>query len=298
MNGRQELTATEKERPFSWSLRRRRLFERCRREYFLHYYGSTGGFETGIADPEREFLHHLKRTLPGSAWLTSVLTAELRGRFYSLDLLEPKSFRAAVLRRFERGFQAMLGGAAERSHDLPFLAELLQPNCSCLALHRSLKQELENRLEKWSAELIPVLGATPREQRRTIDSPLGVMVGDLLCYAVPLAAFAAGGILCIIESGEGSPEAALLHKMFAFNVWNRSPERVKSLAVMADERCREFAAALDVSGTLRAIRADVEKMTELRREDGSWHESDFPRNPERCADCRFRAWCKTPCRTV
>ena len=45
---------------FSWSRSRDNVFQECRRRYYLHYYGSWGGWQAE-GDPRARLLYVLKR---------------------------------------------------------------------------------------------------------------------------------------------------------------------------------------------------------------------------------------------
>ena len=52
---------------FSWSRTRDNIFQECRRRYYLHYYGSWGGWDPG-ADPAVRALYVLKQLGTRQMW--------------------------------------------------------------------------------------------------------------------------------------------------------------------------------------------------------------------------------------
>src|SRR5262249_35830694 len=62
---------------FSWSKSRHEKFQDCRRAYYLHYYGSWGGWEDG-AHPELRQLWVLKKLANRFHWAGSVVHAVIK----------------------------------------------------------------------------------------------------------------------------------------------------------------------------------------------------------------------------
>jgi hypothetical protein len=61
---------------FSWSLSRRKTFERCKRAYWFSYYGHWGGWEAG-ANPRTRKIWRLKQLTTRAMWVGSVVHEEI-----------------------------------------------------------------------------------------------------------------------------------------------------------------------------------------------------------------------------
>ena len=90
---------------FSWSLQRVAMFERCKREYYCHYYGSWEGWEKN-ADEKTKILYGLKNIRTESSWLKSIIDktfyAALRGEIeFTLASCKGHSVRDAHVDLFE-----------------------------------------------------------------------------------------------------------------------------------------------------------------------------------------------------
>ena len=86
---------------FTWSKSRHEKFSDCRRAYYLHYYGSWGGWENGASE-EAQQLFTLKRLSNRFNWAGNVVHARIR------DVL-----------RMLQAERAVDGGAViQRAHDL------------------------------------------------------------------------------------------------------------------------------------------------------------------------------------
>jgi len=291
---------------FCWSLKRRRLWNRCRREYFLHYYGAFGGHDLLAGEFCRQ-VHDRKRLLTLGVYVRRVLNLEMRRLFYlrdpELGTPPPGELARACRSRVLREYQAMLMGAAQADHGLPMLAELLDPHTSA----GEFRAVIETKLDAASAALESgawgELLSIPPEQRRPVESPLFLQLNELKCAAVPLLAAALpGGTLLIAEGCEhasfsGEPdgdEIALMHRFYALNRLGRAPERVHSVLIHTDTGDLERLQSDDVSLPLRRIREDVSAMLAPVAPDGSVESCDFPPTPgENCLSCRFCALCRT-----
>jgi hypothetical protein len=85
----EELSIDQKD--FSWSTSRQNLFGFCKRAYFYHYYGSSGGSEKFS---KSELLYQLKNLQTSELWVHSICTQTLREFFYE-DLEDFNIYRFA-----------------------------------------------------------------------------------------------------------------------------------------------------------------------------------------------------------
>ena len=275
--------------PFSWSLRRRRLFDRCKKEYYLHYYGAAGGADP-YALPETRLLHRLKNMTDVPGFAQRLLTSSLRN-FFSGGAGDGEFFRPAVMEQASRGLADMISGRAAADHKKSFLIEMTRPKADFAALKRQLFELLEQLIPQWRQGAVRELLAVPPENRVPVPFPLKVSFGELVCFATPAAAWIRHGILDFAEIGPAEEESAALHALYAMNCRGRSPGQVSSFALdggalLPIERPASFSAAL------RRIRLDAGRMTVFERPGGFWVEEDFPPSPEHCENCRFRSFCQ------
>ena len=91
-----ELPATE----FSWSLTRHRLFRRCERAYFLHYYFAQGGWDRYADDLVRQ-VYDAKKSASYAYWLGDLTNRMLEEALDRVRFLAP----GARLRRFRNCFE-------------------------------------------------------------------------------------------------------------------------------------------------------------------------------------------------
>ena len=68
---------------FSWSLSREQMFEECRRQYYLNYYGSWGGWDDG-AGPAARLAYRLKQIVNLDMWIGDILHRLIEGQMARL----------------------------------------------------------------------------------------------------------------------------------------------------------------------------------------------------------------------
>ena len=275
--------------PFSWSLRRRRLFDRCRKEYFLHYYGAAGGADP-YAPPETRLLHRLKNMTDIPGFAHKLLTVSLRN-FFAGGAGDGEFFRPAVMELASRELADMISGRAAADHKKSFLVELTRPKADFAGLKRRLFDTLEELIPLWRQGAVRELLAVPPENRVPVPFPLKVSFGELTCFAVPAAVWIRRGILDFAEIGPAEEESAALHALYAMNCRGRAPGQTASFVLDSGE-LRPVTPLVSFSAALRRIRSDADRMTAFEHSGGFWVEEDFPPAPEHCENCRFRSFCQ------
>jgi hypothetical protein len=93
---------------FSWSLSRRRTFERCKRSYWYSYYGGWGGWEAG-AHPRTRRIWMLKKLTTRAMWVGSVVHEEiarvLRKLQHGQPVLDPEDVVEQTIARMRSDYR-------------------------------------------------------------------------------------------------------------------------------------------------------------------------------------------------
>lgn len=283
--------------PFSWSLRRQEMWNRCRREYFLHYYAARGGHDPNSGEDVRR-LHEMRSLLSKRVFLRHLVVDELRRSFYRPHEEETAEVPgreaesgSAMFGRLRREFRRMLRNEFFLDHTQPMLSELYYSSVSPEELFQELETRLEHAMTAMRSSPMRMLSGTPFLCRRAIDSPLEVFIGDLCCFSAPILAFEEKGVFTIVEDS-AADSTVLLHKFHAGNQLHFPPERVRSLELILDRGIlRLTGSELNISRTLREIWGGAQEMRNAIRPDGTVREEDFPRNLASCTECRFRGYC-------
>lgn len=199
-----------------WSKSRIRRFNRCRREYFLHFYASAGGFAPDADTETRElwfykklqsadyYLHRMIRKILYRAfslrWSAIECREELLKR-WNLDMAEERiTFYEQVYRGMT--FNQVRDEATE---------------AVCRAGETLRKGELPHLMNR--AALRPVF----------IDQPLEFMLGDILIYSAPFAMLCSGQEYIMLElSGERMLDSAAMHRYYACRIRRLPATAVRS----------------------------------------------------------------------
>lgn len=112
---------------FSWSLQRIAMFERCKREYFYHYYGSWQGWVENAEEKVR-LIYRLKNIRNEDAWIKTIIektfsSAIKREIEFSLVSCKSSSIRAACRDIFELEKQEYLRDPKKLCLDTVYFAE-------------------------------------------------------------------------------------------------------------------------------------------------------------------------------
>lgn len=289
--------------PFSWSLRRRRMFRACPRAGFLHYYGSRGGHDEH-AEPTVRQLHLLKQLLPLELYFHELLAGELRALFHESPAPLPAAaampqLRRLVLRRFGLDRRDMLLGRFRVDHRVRVIAEFYDCAGSYRQFFDAAEAELKRRLEEPGlAAAAARLFAVPLLRRLRLPRPLPVQFNDLTIYGAPVLAWREPGKVNVLELGEVDEDDGLrlfIHRYYAATALKIPPERVCSFRIVptdGDNWQPMPAEGLDFGACLDEILGDTEQLSGLIRPDGTVRENDFPAARAHCPRCRFREYCE------
>lgn len=112
---------------FSWSLQRFAMFERCKREYFYHYYDSWEGWNENATERTR-LIYRLKNIKCEKLWLKSIiektLASAIKGEIeFSLISCKGFSIRTAYMDIFELEQQEYLNDPKKLCLDSIYFAE-------------------------------------------------------------------------------------------------------------------------------------------------------------------------------
>lgn len=278
--------------PFTWSMRRREMFDRCLREYFYHYYGSAGGAFIGTATTKAERLHLLRSTLSVEEYVKSKLYEALRTLFNS-GQSTAENFLQTLESQFTLDFKAMLLGRPEHDHKLPLLRELTEAGTSLQELEEKLSNSLKLQGERLRSGALTQLLSIPVPSRIHLPFPLKVNWNDLDCYVTPLAAWHCESGLSFVCVGKISEENSALLSLYALENFDTPPDKVK-IFHLESGTLQSFPMPPSFSGAFRRIREDADRMLlqELKLKTAPLPHTLFPQDLKQCAQCRFRSFCQ------
>ena len=277
---------------FFWSLRRRRLFEECRRRYYLTFHAAPAGADPD-SPPELRELHRLATLQEADEYLLRLLTSELRAEFQ-----EPpdaagdpaEKLHRRLLKRFHREYRDMLFGRCEAVHRLPMLAELYRGDVPAGEFGRQFEQKLASAAFR-CAPLVRRLAEIPPEFRRTPPAPATVHVNDLPCRTTLFLGWLEAGCLQLVDTALDEA-GLLLHRFYALETLRIPPERVRSFRFALDTGALlPVDGALNLSRAMRQLITSAASIQNALEPDGEASSAAFPPAKNRCRFCPFEAFC-------
>lgn len=275
--------------PFSWSMRRREMLNRCPREYFCHYYGSAGGAFLKEGAQVCEKLHLARNTVCAESYVSNLICKVIR-QLFNANAADTANFVSEVEVQFEKEFRLMLSGKPFLDHKLPLLLELVQLTETPEALRIRVSELLKKRSGKLiDCGLEKVLQISP-EKRLELPFPLKISWNELDCWCTPIGAYLEEGCFCALCAGSESEENCALMSFYALEHFRCPPDKVK-LFYLGEERIYEGHKVNSFSAPFRRIREDVEVMKLLELKGAENKKESFPQHFSLCGKCRFNNIC-------
>lgn len=275
--------------PFSWSMRRREMLNRCPREYFCHYCGSAGGGFLKTASRLSEKLHQARNMVTAESYVSNLISCGIR-RVFNANVSAAEDFSAELEKQFEKEFRLMLAVGNASDHKLPFLQELVQLKETPEALRVRVAELIKEQFRKAPCRALDKLLQISPEKRLELPFPLKISWCELDCWCTPIAAWLDGGCFCALCAGTESEENCALMSFYASERFRTSPDKVK-LFYLDSDGLREGRMLNSFSAPFRRIREDVEVMKSLELKSAAGRDKHFPQQRGKCGSCRFNNIC-------
>jgi hypothetical protein len=301
----------ELQNEFTWSKSRHEKLASCPRAYYLHYYGSWGGWEAAPGSPVRE-LYVLKKLSSRWQWAGSVVHDALRtllvraratGQFWTVEELLDRTrqrARAQWSTSREKSYwreASQIAGLVEHEYGDPV------PSAEW---KRLWDEVMEGSLRAfYASETFDRIRRAPRAKWLTVDElDSFTFEGTKIWVAIDFAFADEGGVVHVLDWKTGKERGVDhtqvgIYTLFAQKKWSVGESAVVGglvylstpggdrVSVSADpaalETCRQ--AMRDSIAEMKARLADAEK--NVARPEA------FPQPSERaaCARCAFRRPC-------
>lgn len=289
------------ENNFSWSLQRFTMFERCKREYYYHYYGAWEGWNKN-ADDRIKLIYRLKNIKRENTWLKSItektLFSAIKGEIeFNLASCKSFSIRSALKDLFDLEGQAYLNDPKKLCLESVYFAEESVSN---------LKTRTTARFEYfWDIMWENPLFKAIREKQYGAfvkTGGLGEFVSDnIKVWVNPGIVYTEKDKKFIIKIHPVPPENEIepafsmsLSILFLNKACKYTSGECVPRTVIADkDRCIVFDAWLPISKMSELIRKSSTDMFSYFTFDKKAYEENFPKTneKEKCRTCRFRAVC-------
>lgn len=305
---------TEFKNEFSWSNHRSRVFQECKRKYFLNYYDFWGGWSHDSSEETRE-IYILKKLTNRYMWVGSlvhdaiaeVLKSVRVGRYPSRSSVKEEFVKcmrtgyADSQRGRYRVDPKNVTGLVEHEYDEEVpdseWKEMRDLGYACIdAFYESdiLGQIRQDPPARWLA-----IEGDVSEKGTFADH---FMIGDLKVWLILDFAFQdSDGTVHIIDwkTGKSSSDPLQLHVYgyYAWKVWDISPEQLelRFVNLAREDEYRESFSQEKLENVEQEILDDVMEMKDFLEdpEANQARKEDFPMIDETriCKRCRFRKIC-------
>ena len=288
---------------FSWSLQRFAMFERCKKEYFYHYYGSWEGWNKN-ADDRIKLIYRLKNIKRENTWLKSIIEKTL-----SSAIKEEIEFNLASCKSFS------IRNACRDIFDLEEQAYLSDPKKLCLdsvyfaeESVSSLKTRTTARLECfWNIIWENPFFKAIREKQYSDFVRTGgfgeFVLDDIKVWVNPCIVYTEKDKNFIVNIHPVPPENEIepafsmaLSILFLNKACKYIGGKCAPKTVVADkDKCIVFEEWLPISKMSELIKKSSLDMLSYLTFVKKAYEENFPKTSgkEKCRTCRFREACAT-----
>lgn len=294
---------------FSWSARRQRIFDSCRRAYFYQYYASNHGI---APESPAEFLliRRLKNLKFLRSWTYELINNALLEVLLTADeaITDEKSFyrktERALAKKFQIGRLHLLDEEWQRDAKALNLFEVYYhelKQTQALDLVRELLRSSFAAIKE--SRLNELLLETGRLSLKYNPGPIDFKFNAFPVWLGQVLTFYRDGdiLINIIEPDTlynhetGSFRAGLYKMAAAAKNWG-SPARVRTVYFrVADSRITEFEISNDkvnLSETMSTIEKSATEMRSLIRPGNRVDINDFPVTAVHCDRCRYKEICR------
>lgn len=301
---------------FSWSLRRRQLYELCRRAYYFHYYAAAGGWDS-FADENTRLIYRLKHLCSTEEWLHRILVEAVRTTFVRRrpQVRGNLVFMSALLRQecsrqFRLGWHDLESEKWRQDPKTLNLTELYYaatPACKARIFDYAKIRLEQLFLGFVNHPLTAVLSDLDSAVFRHFTVPLELAVGELTVWLAPALIWQDAEklfVLDIVKPGvllqQDADLTASLHRLLAEVRFRFPSETVESIFYVPGKVNQPpetvIPNPMPREAMLRIIADSSASMLERTRPDGGAAITDFPGwNMELnalCDSCRFRQLCR------
>jgi hypothetical protein len=291
---------------FSWSLSRQQMFNDCRRQYYLNYYGAWGGWADEAPSPAR-LAYRLKQIVGLDVWvgdiLHRVIESELahvrRGFRPRAELLKERA-RSLLNLEWKQSIEQRWRENAKHNRNLFEHYYGMEVDKERRA---RLREKLFTCLDSFgSLPLLAQLAVAPPEAWITVEQLDTFVVDCVPVYVKIDCAVALDGLTWIIDwkSGKGSDrdaEQTFCYGLYAMQKWGTPLDRMRTLLayLFLNETREEAVTAERALAMQERIVSGIHAMRGCLRDPAAnvACEDDFPLtdNHRLCRRCCFHELC-------
>ena len=295
---------------FTWSKSRHEKFKECPRAYYLHYYGSWGGWEQQAGSDVRE-LWILKKLSTRWQWAGSVVHSALEELLLRAKRGAPLRMLEELVERTQRRARSQWAGSREKGYwrdpkSVPGLVEheYAEPVPS-EEWKRLWDEVIEGSLRGfYASDTFRAIQAVPREQWLSVDElDSFVFEGTKIWVAVDFAYRDGRGRVHVLAWKTGKERGVDhvqvgIYALYAQEKWQVPPDDVTGgLVYLATggERVDVAVDAAALDGCKEAMRSSIagmrERLDDVAANEASMARFPMPESRDACRRCPFRRPC-------
>lgn len=294
---------------FSWSLSRQQIFDECKRRYYLHYYGSWGGWKDD-ADPRARLAYRLKQMVNLETWIGDILHRLIESQLARMQrgfrpLVEPLRQRARSLLNLE-----WRQSVEQKWRENPKYNRNLFEHYYNIEVDRERRHQVRDRLftclENFcSLPLLERLLAIGRDNWLSVEAFDSFIVDSVPVYVKIDCAVRLGDEVVIIDwkSGRPSPrhaDQAACYGLYAMQKWDVGLDRLRAVPVylLTNETVEQAIAPEQALQMQERIVSSIQAMRAMLADPTAnvAREEDFPPTDDThlCRRCNFHEICHGP----
>ncbi len=286
-------------REFSWSLSRKRIFDRCPRAYCYHYYGSWGGWDS-YGSEKSKLLYRLKNMQDIDSWAETAFRKSLEAALNE-NRLSPEYLARSSCFHLRRDFISMKSPAYDKNPKNKLLKEYYRDRrelSSLCSLAEGRIAELVSLFEACGA--CRSLRGTAPLGRRSVPDPCCFIFNGVNVWTRPDFLWEDKGVLRImnlllddpVETWDWAIKADL--DVMLMREHSPSVRRIEvSSCFLGGHGVPELFYRSAESEVSSMIDKSVAEMLELTSLDTKISDDVFPktRDSDKCSDCCFQQVC-------
>lgn len=301
----QHTRSRKKGNQLSWSYSRHRLFNRCKRQYYLHYYGSRR--VRSANDIVISTVWWLKQLTSMRAWIGTIVHRAARRLVNGLTDLEksltPDELVQYAQALFDDGIQAsQRGRKSDYSRWVLLSEDAYQQPYDLTHAREKLATLTTNLFDHPAYDLIAKSQSIIENDSAFQSFKVDIAeVGEIAVYAVPDVLIVEGGEAIIIDWKSSTPKhedmqsQGSIYSFYTYHMHQFSDENIRAIFAILDEPAM-LQAKIDSHSVTRAMIADSVQQMSALFEDPHFQTvsiKDFPMTDEltRCETCSFRRIC-------
>jgi hypothetical protein len=285
-------------REFSWSYTRHRIFERCHRAYYYHYYAAWGGWDK-YADEKTNFLYYLKNLQTIKRWTESIFLTILNKAFSERNI-ESKSLLRSAKSQIYKDIFDMKNNASTEDRKKVSLCKIHYESLTINEVQEEAEKHITLLIAKFAeSQALEMLQNINPLAVKNIPRPASFLLNGIKTWTSPDFIWIEKGQIRILNLSFKDPLEsetwafkAAIDVMFAKYIFQETKQPEISSFFLHDKTYPEITITRNKREVKSIIDNSCRNMLELTNLDTNIKEEVFKRTDgDACRHCNFREAC-------